>query len=81
MIPKLSHFGWSALAQLAQGPCHDGDIVSKPGHRELIERGLATRGRRCHICKLSLNELTAHGAAIAAHMPIAEWVEKKDWLQ
>lgn len=61
----MSDFAWAALDQLARGPVHDGDLVSKTGRTELMEQGFARR-HRPPASMLALNELTPSGKELAA---------------
>lgn len=65
--PTLSNFAWAVLGQLAHGGVWDGDLVCKSGRDELVKLGLAQRKRRDKR-GLAINELTAAGARIAAHL-------------
>ena len=77
---QMSFVAWETLAQLAGGPCHDGELVSKMGRSELVRLGLVVRGRRCPGCQLSLNELTQRGASLSIHCPVID-IATRDWWQ
>jgi hypothetical protein len=62
----LSNSAWAVLDQLAKGNVWDGDLVSKSGRTELIQKGYAKRDRRDER-GLMINELTASGRDIAIH--------------
>lgn len=62
----LSNSAWEVLGQLARGNVWDGDLISKAGRTELIQKGYAKRDRQDER-GLAINELTAAGLDIAAH--------------
>ncbi len=66
MTPQMSHFAWIALGQLAKQAYQDGDLVTKSGRTELIERGLAERVPAYGIPHLMENRLTKAGTELAA---------------
>jgi hypothetical protein len=66
MTPQMSHFAWIALGQLAKQAYQDGDLVTKSGRTELIERGLAERVPVYGVRHLMENRLTKAGLELAA---------------
>lgn len=65
----MSNGAWAVLKQLKQGGVWDGDLVSKAGRTELLQRGLARRDRQFDAgpyAGCQINELTDDGAKLAA---------------
>lgn len=66
LLDTISNSAWAVLGQLAQGPVWDGDLVSKEGRTELVQKGYAKRDRMDKR-GLAINELTAAGNELAMH--------------
>lgn len=66
-LRSMSVSAWAVLAQLADGPAWDGNLVSKEGRTELVKLGIAQRVRR-DACGLAVNELTEDGWHLAVDL-------------
>lgn len=66
LLDTISSSGWAVLAQLGRGSVWDGDLISKSGRTELVQKGYAKRDR-CDKQGLAVNELTAAGQELALH--------------
>ena len=74
---EISIDGWAVFLQLTAGWHHSEALLSKSGSAELVRLGYAERSR-CSGCNKPTVGLTKSGLAVAAHMPVGEWINR--WI-